>query len=232
MAWIDDLKILQEIDTALDAARVSRDDAQARIGESEELVALRARAAETDVALHAAQSSQRDIDLDAETLKSKIEPQEAKLYSGSIKNPKELTDLQADIDQLKRQLSSTEERELEAMAGLEAAETEHRTVAAELSVMESAWTEEQAEHTERVARLTGEIDAQDAQRTGQAARIEPKLLATYDRVRRAHQGRGIAKLDRNLCLGCRISLPTNMVNKARAGTALVQCPNCERILYA
>ena len=41
----------------------------------------------------------------------------------------------------------------------------------------------------------------------------------------------MAKLDRDLCTGCRISLPTNMVNKARSGNALVQCPNCERILY-
>ena len=42
----------------------------------------------------------------------------------------------------------------------------------------------------------------------------------------------MAKLDRNLCLGCRISLPANFVTKARAGNTLVQCPNCERMLVA
>ena len=73
---------------------------------------------------------------------------------------------------------------------------------------------------------------QEERRNVQAEEVDGKLLANYDRIRRAHQGRGIAKLDRNLCLGCRISLPSNMVNKARAGSALEQCPNCERILYA
>jgi predicted nucleic acid-binding Zn-ribbon protein len=58
------------------------------------------------------------------------------------------------------------------------------------------------------------------------------MLRTYNHIRIAHQGRALAKLDRNLCTGCRISLPTNVVNKARTGNALVQCPNCERILYA
>lgn len=232
MTGIDDLKILQEIDTALDAARISLDDAQARIGETDDLIALRARAIETDVALTAARTSQREIDLEAESVKAKIAPQETKLYSGAIKNPKELTDLQADVDQLKRQLSAIEERELEAMTGFDAAGEEHRTVTAELAALESAWRAEQDELTARVSALTAEIAQHEARRNDQAARIEPKLLATYDRVRRAHQGRGIAKLDRNLCLGCRISLPTNMVNKARAGNALVQCPNCERILYA
>jgi predicted nucleic acid-binding Zn-ribbon protein len=232
MTWISDLKILQEIDTALDSARASYDDAQSRIGESDDVIALRTRTGEAEAALRAASASQRDIELEAETLKSKIAPQETKLYGGSIKNPKELTDLQADVDQLKRHLATVEERELESMAGLEAAENEHRTAAAELTALEASWREEQAELAERSTRLEAEINEHEARRNEQAARIESKLLGTYDRVRRAHQGKGIAKLDRNLCLGCRISLPSNMVNKARAGSALVQCPNCERILYA
>jgi predicted nucleic acid-binding Zn-ribbon protein len=41
----------------------------------------------------------------------------------------------------------------------------------------------------------------------------------------------MARLDRNLCLGCRISLPVSTVNRARAGAVVVQCPNCERILF-
>jgi predicted nucleic acid-binding Zn-ribbon protein len=32
------------------------------------------------------------------------------------------------------------------------------------------------------------------------------------------------------CSGCRISLPMNLIQRAR-GDELVQCVNCERILY-
>jgi predicted nucleic acid-binding Zn-ribbon protein len=82
-----------------------------------------------------------------------------------------------------------------------------------------------------VERLAGEIAILERQREEQVVEIEPDLVSTYNHVRRAHQGKGVARLDRNLCLGCRISLPVSTVNKARAGVVVMQCPNCERILY-
>jgi len=232
MTRSSDLWLLQETDTALDSRRGSLDDAQSRLGESEELLAVRARADELRAALRAAEAAQKDVELEADALKAKIAPQETKLYAGSIKNPKELADLQADIDQLKRHLSGIEDRDLEALAAVESAEQELRAAEAELGAIEAAWRDEQSELTERVERLTREIEEHARLREERAEVIDPDVLRTYDRLRQAHQGRGAAKLDRNLCTGCRISLPTNLVNRARAGSALVQCPNCERILIA
>lgn len=232
MTRLSDLWRLQETDIALDSRRASLDDAQARLGESEDVVKVRARHDELLAVQRQAESAQRDIDIEANDLRAKITPQETKLYSGTIKNPKELGDLQADIDQLKRHLASIEDRDLEALGAVETAERETGVAASERAATEAAWTEEQSELSERVARLTVEIDEYGATRSDQAEYIDADLLKTYDRLRTAHQGKAMAKLDRNLCTGCRISLPTNVVNKARAGSALVQCPNCERILTA
>jgi len=233
MTRLSDLWQLQETDSALDTRRASLADAEARLCESEELLAARARADELHVVLRAAESTQKDVDLEAGELRAKIGPQEAKLYGGTIKNPKELAGLQADIDQLKRHLGTVEDRELEAIAAVEAADAEHRAAVAELTAIEQAWREEQAELAERVTRLTSEIAEYDEQRSDRAEYVDDdSLIKMYDRLRTAHQGRAMAKLDRNLCLGCRISLPLNLVNRARAGNALVQCPNCERILLS
>lgn len=227
-----DLARLQEIDLALDARRASVEDAESRLGESEDVAAARAVVDQRTSELRAAEGTQKDVELEAETLKGKIGPAETKLYSGSIKNPKELGDLQADIDQLKRQLAAVEDRQLEAISAVETAESELRAAQAELDALDAAWREEQAEMRERIERVGAEIAEYEAARTERAESIDADLLKMYDRIRRAHQGRGVAKLDRNLCTGCRISLPVNTVNKARAGNALIQCPNCERILYS
>jgi hypothetical protein len=227
-----DLWRLQEIDSALDARRATLEDARSRIGESEALEAARAEVRVLTEALRAAESAQKDLDLQAEDLRSKIAPAEARLYSGSIRNPKELADLQHDIEQHKRQLSTIEDQDIAALAAVEAAEGEQRAARARLEELERAWEAEQADLRERVARLTEEIGSYEAERRDQAADIESPLLGVYEHVRRTHQGRAVARLDRNLCLGCRISLPTSTVNRARAGNALVQCPNCERILCA
>jgi predicted nucleic acid-binding Zn-ribbon protein len=225
-----DLWRLQEIDSALDSRRATIDDARSRLGESEDVVAARAEVLERMATLRAAQTAQKDLELQADDVKSKIAPGEQRLYSGAIKNPKELADLQHDIDQHRRQLSAIEDQDIEALSAVDAAERELRDAQARLDALELAWREEQADLTERIERLTAEVVGYDAERSEQAADIEGGLLGTYDHVRRAHQGRGVARLDRNLCLGCRISLPISTVNKARAGNALVQCPNCERIL--
>jgi len=232
MPSLAELWSLQEIDSALDSRRASLDDARARVGETEELVALRARVEELRAAARAAHAAQKDVELEADDLRSKIAPAEEKLYGGTIRNPRELSDLQADIAQLKQHLSAVEDRDLDALAASERAAQELRAAAAELESMEAAWREEQAELAGRIDRLAAEIAIYERQRKEQLADIETGLVKTYEHVRRAHQGRGMARLDRNLCLGCRISLPVSIVNRARAGAVLVQCPNCERILYA
>jgi len=231
MSRLSDLVRLQETDLALDTRRASLADADARLGETEVIVALRVRVDELRAIARTAEASQKDVDLEADALRAKIAPAEQKLYSGSIKNPKELADLQADIDQLKRHLSSVEDRDLEALAAAETARADLRAAETELAALEQAWRDEQTALHDRIEQATAEIAAFEAERLQQAAAIDPELLARYDHIRRVHQGRGVAKLDRNLCLGCRISLPVSAVNRARAGNVLVQCPNCERILY-
>ena len=87
MTWISDLRRLQETDVALDIRRGSFSDAESRMGETEELIAARVREEELAAELRVARGGQKDIELEADALKSKIAPAETKLYSGSIKNP-------------------------------------------------------------------------------------------------------------------------------------------------
>jgi predicted nucleic acid-binding Zn-ribbon protein len=230
MSLISDLWELQEIDVALDARRSSLIEAEAQLGETDELVASRARVANASVALAAAQRAQRDLEHEADDLRAKVAPLEAKLYNGSIRQPKELAGLQADIDQLKRHLSSIEDRDLEALSALEATEAESREASGTASAVEAEWRTEQSVLGDRVSALRGEVVALTGRRESQAAQMSDDVLRMYDRLRAAHQGRALARLARNLCTGCRISLPTNLVTRARAGYAIVHCPNCERIL--
>src|SRR5581483_2027461 len=170
--------------------------------------------------------------LEAEELRARIKDLDAKLYSGSIRQPKELADLQADVESLRRQLATIEDRDLDAMSSVEAAEREAAAARDDAARIEAAWRAEQQELQDRAARLRVEIAEYDARRRDEETAVPADVLRTYDRLRAARNGRAVAKLDRNICLGCRISLPQNTVTRARGGSALVHCPNCERILMA
>ena len=83
-----------------------------------------------------------------------------------------------------------------------------RAAAAELARLESAWARRAGRADSAHRRCSRPRVAEyDAQRSEEAAEIAPDMLRTYDHIRIAHQGRALAKLDRNLCTGCRISLP-------------------------
>ena len=107
---IADLWALQEIDSALDSRRGSLDDARASLEPPEEIEITRALSDETAQALGAARSVQKDLEVEADDLRAKIGAVDAKLYGGTVRNPKELSDLQADVESLKRHLGEIEDR--------------------------------------------------------------------------------------------------------------------------
>jgi predicted nucleic acid-binding Zn-ribbon protein len=71
----------------------------------------------------------------------------------------------------------------------------------------------------------------DADRTTRTKTMDAGAIGLYEKLRTAKQGRAVATVLRETCQGCRISLPSNLVQRMRAG-ATVQCVSCERILVA
>ena len=66
-----------------------------------------------------AEQARRASEQEAQAQQIKIQQAESSLYGGSVHNPKELQDLQADVASLKKHLSSIEEQELDAMQKVE-----------------------------------------------------------------------------------------------------------------
>lgn len=221
---------LQEVDLALDANRFALDEAATGPDEPEHVTEARTTAVEARAAARAAEKRFKEEEYEADELRQKIEPLEQKLYQGMILNPRELEDLQQDIASLKRHRSDLEDRAIETMEAVESAQRELAEAEARLKETVEAWQTEQAELGDRGTQLRREIERLEAQRAEREAGVEEKLLGLYQRLREARSGRAVAKVVGGTCSGCRISLPMNVVQRAR-GAELVQCVNCERILY-
>lgn len=231
MTSIAELYALQEIDLAIEAARVSLADIESRLGESEELTAARETLAQRQEEARAAEKRFKEQEYLTEEITRKIEPVEKKLYQGSVRNPKELEDLQQDIDSLKRRRSQLDDEALAAMEALEEAQQALRRARAELEELERRHGAEQEELRARKRALEREIEESQARRGEQVSEVDEVLLRLYDRIAATRQGRAVAKVEGGACQGCRISLPTNLIQRARTGNDTVQCSSCERILY-
>jgi len=68
-------------------------------------------------------------------------------------------------------------------------------------------------------------------RREQSGVVDAGSARLYEALRSSRQGMAVAKVERGICQGCRITLPVSVLQKARSGAVIVQCSSCERILY-
>jgi hypothetical protein len=80
------------------------------------------------------------------------------------------------------------------------------------------------------ATIEPEVANLQARRAGQAGGIDPRTMSLYQTLRERRAGQAVARVERGMCQGCRISLPMSVIQKARVSNNLTQCVSCERIL--
>ena len=231
MAIAAELYALQEIDSAIDSAQATLAAVEEQLGETEELVAARAAIEEHREALRSLRDSQKDIEWQVDDARSHLAAVERKLYGGTVRNPKELAGLNDDANMLKGQFRRREDELLNHMVRVEEQEATLRQAEAALRELEERWRAEQADLLSEKERLEAELAELEGQRQEQSRRIDGRVLGLYGLLRDRRQGRAVAKVERGMCQGCRISLPMSVLQKARSGFDVVQCVSCERILY-
>jgi predicted nucleic acid-binding Zn-ribbon protein len=227
-----DLFALQEIDLQRDARRAIIADAEARMGETDELYEARESVEDAVAAQERLRKRQREFEAQLADLEAKIKPIDTRLYDGSVRNPKELQDLQKELNILKGNRDKLDEQGLQLMESLEAATRAAEEARAEVVRVEAEWQEDQKHLESTKTKAESELEGLDGQRAMQTKGMDLGALGLYENLRATKQGRGAAKVVQGVCQGCRVSLPTHLTQRLRVGRELIQCPRCERILVA
>ena len=196
--------------------------------ETEELLAARERAETAVSQLHTLQGQRQNLTLELDGINNKAKSSEQRLYSGNVKNPKELSDLQHEIAALGRRRSVLEDEILEAM--IEDAEAEKAAADEQLADITSHWEKSQAHLKKEQNELALRLHMLNEQRKQLAPRIAAPQLAEYEQLRQKKHGLAVAGLKLNMCLGCRVTVSAHKAKEAQEGK-LVYCGGCGRILY-
>jgi uncharacterized protein len=171
------------------------------------------------------------LESDVETVRQREAKDQRLLDSGGV-SAKEVTNIQHELDSLKRRQSDLEDQELELMERLEVAET---ALAAAQEGREKARADrERAEQLrdDALADITDSTSRHEAARAAVAGSIPPALLSLYDRIRTQTGTTGAAMLKARQCQGCRIELFGKELAAVRNADPheVVRCDNCGRIL--
>ncbi len=230
MPLIYQLFALQQHDTSLEEASAGLATVTASLGESDELIAARQAVEQAQTTIHQRQSALRELEWSVAELEEKIKRNEEKLYSGRIRNPKELDSYRLEVEQDQKRKSPFEDQVLETMATLEDDERQLAEARRRLDEITAAWQAEQQSLLDQEKELTAQIARLKQERERVASQIPSDTFAAYDKLRRAKRGLAVVAIDRNACTGCRIALPMAVVQRVRKDMNLVNCPSCGRIL--
>ena len=230
MSVVQDIVTLQTFDNEASAFRAALADVEQRLQGDPELDDARRNFHDLESTVAGLRREQRRIDGEIAGLTARIDPEEKRLYDGSVKNPKELTNIQVEVDNLKKHRTEFEEELLGVMSNIDTQERAAEAAKAEVARLEQRWESQTAELKLEAQKLHDAIGIADQKRNRQKELIPPRSLAVYEDLRRRKGGVAVAKLQGGVCLGCRIMVPEGIRRRVFSPAILAQCPSCDRIL--
>lgn len=218
----------------LDVAIAEREAAAAALSDEaegeERLAELRHRLETLRHRARQVRSAQRTAELELESLRAKRRRLEHELYSGRLTNPRELVNLQRELDALASQYAQLESWILEQMAEAEDVERELENLDAQLQDLEAAHRAASEDRWARRQALESELVGLRRRRAEHAAAMDPEVVNSYERLRqRLHPP--VARMVGETCGGCHVTLALAFRERIRSERAkLVTCPGCGRLL--
>ncbi len=220
---------LQQLDLGEEQRRRRLVEIAAALGESPGLRSARDAVQKAEARVRRAGVCQRDLDLAVKGLKQEIAATEQRLYSGSIRNPKELEELQAKVASLKRLQDQRDEELLEAMIESEEADETQVQATQQLAATEAAWSADQSALRAEQAQLEAHLQEIAGQREALLPSIPPADLERYRVLRREKAGQAVAVLQGGACMTCGMEIPPAILARGQEA-GLPFCGNCGRAL--
>ncbi|MCL4253597.1 MAG: hypothetical protein KJ043_07455 [Anaerolineae bacterium] len=224
------LYALQKIDVSLLKNRKRLAEIQALLANNELVRNAQQAVDNATNTLNPLRAKAKDLDLELQATQNKHKTSEDRLYSGLVKNPKELQDLQNEIASLKHRIETLEEHSLEAMMLVEEATDELDLAEATLKQAISEAEQQNRDLLSEKNRVQKDVEALNIQREKALQAVTADNLKTYENLRPKKANQPVAILRNGSCTLCGIEQTGFIIDNVRKAKDLVMCLGCGRIL--
>lgn len=223
---------LQQVDSQMDQIRARLDTIQKTLENDVKLRAAMDAVSAAESEHKTSSSAVKASEAEVETQRIKIENTESSLYSGMVKNPKELQDLQMEAASLKKYLGVLEERELEAMVRAEETQKSLDEANKKLQAVQAELKDQNRDLSNESDSLRKDIERLEPERKAVIDNLADQFIKTYEDLRQQKKGVAVAAMADNSCSACGTTFTQSQHQNARAADQLFNCPTCGRIIYA
>lgn len=221
---------LQALDLAITQRKTRIQAIDALLNSDERVMRAQQTLDQAETALKPVQARARDLDLEIKSVAQKIALTDQNLYSGNVKNPKEMTELQEEIASLQRHQSVLEDELLNTMMKTDEGKVAVNEAQAALEDAKSAQASTQIDLLAERQLLETELVGFEAQREKGATTIDATTLQTYEALRPRKRGHAVALLKGDSCAMCNIEQTSIIAQQVWQGKTIVYCASCGRIL--
>lgn len=222
---------LQKLDTEIDQTRL-------RLNEIEQSLSDDRRLKTAQGEHEKAAKTAKDVRLMLNQIEDKVEAQRIKrkisqnsLFSGKIKNPKELQDLQMESDALKRYIAQLEDEQLEAMIAHETAVENLESAQKNLEEVKALIIQDNAALLGEQSKLKNDLSRLIREKEAVLKSIPASNQTLYNRLREQKRGTAVASVSDGGCGICGQAMTPADLQTVRSSSGLVICGSCGRILY-
>lgn len=228
---------VQELDQAADAERARSETLPERASllvVREKLRQIEAERANIEAEKARLVEEEQALGADVSAVAKQIEQADVERYSGKRIDRDQAAEHDAAQQSRRAAQAELEDRELAILEALEGVDAK----LAESAKSQTAMQDDEAVCLEAIRRVETDVGAELARlatcRETLTPQVPDAILTAYERVRAQPRmnGRGVALLNKGSCGGCRIKLPSLEVTQmlAEPDDALIQCPQCRRVL--
>jgi uncharacterized protein len=150
----------------------------------------------------------------------------------AVKTNEQYNALKHEINQVKEKISKTEDTILELMDKLDTAKRVWDEQKKKVEDGKRIFAEEEKKILAEEALVKGQVAELESKRKGIADTIDTISLSSYQKISQRWNGQALASIKGEICQGCSMKLPPQVIAEVNKNDKIVRCENCARILFA
>ena len=229
---LEEVYKLQVIDSDILSLAKLLSDIKYKISDKKELDSLEEKLSINSSNLNKLQIMKNKVELEVASKQENLNLINKKIYGGSIKNSKELIALDGEKTFLEEKISDNEDKLLKILLKIDSFQKLINSLNKKNLEVTNKKQSELPALIDQEKIFVNKINKLKSTRIGILPNIRQDILMIYNQLLKSKNGLAVVKVIRGKCEGCRISIPSADLQRARNSSNIIRCSACNRIIFS
>ena len=168
------------------------------------------------------------LELELKDVEEKLKKSQSQLYSGAVQSGKELSQWKSTMENYEKTKSNLEDYVINQIDKIEGMKIKEKEKEHQLLIQRFEKNIENLKND--IEKLQTDLANNLLLRADATQIIPAEILALYEELRKKFPD-PVVPMDGDTCQGCHLALPSSIAKRVRKKEEIIQCPNCQRLIF-